>query len=116
MSSEEGLEGHGSFAWRRLEGDMRAVSRDLEACHVAEGAGLFPAAPEGKPRTVRESSWETDSAQYKAQQPSLTMPSLEGLSPAEAASCHQQGHLGVCALMGPDPMTCEVPSSLRQTQ
>lgn len=27
---------------------MRAVSKDLEACHVAEGASVFPAAPEGK--------------------------------------------------------------------
>lgn len=53
---------------------MRAVSKDLEACHVAEGANLFSPALEGKLRTMRESSRETELAQYKAQQPSLIVP------------------------------------------
>lgn len=48
---------------------MRAVGKDLETCHVAEGAGLFPTAPGGKLRTKGESSRETDSAQLEGQQP-----------------------------------------------
>lgn len=59
---------------------MRAVGKDLKACHVAEGADSFSADPEGKHRTMRASSRGTDSAQCKAQQPSLTMPIHGGLS------------------------------------
>lgn len=95
MSSEEGLEGWGGFAWRRLEGDVRTVGNDLEACHVVEAAGSFLAALEGRLRTSREVSRETDSVLQEAQQPSLTVPIQEGpasclLLPAEAP-CHQQG-------------------------
>lgn len=75
---------------------MRAVGKDLETCHVAEGAGLFPTAPGGKLRTKGESSRETDSAQLEGQQPWLSMPIHGGggcvyLPLTEAASCHCQG-------------------------
>lgn len=72
MSSEEGIEELGSFAWRRLEGDMRTVGRDSEACHVAE-------LPQGRLRTATVSSRETDWTQATA--------ASSMVSAGEPASC-----------------------------
>lgn len=76
---------------------MRAVGGDLEACHVAEGAGLFPAALQGRLRTAGERSRETSTAALATSACSWRVCLLQKQLPIPGRAAQ-----GVCSLMGPD--------------
>lgn len=76
---------------------MKAVGGDLEACHAAEGAGLFPAAPQGRLRITGGRSRETGTAAVAASARSWRVCLLQKQLPVPGRAAQ-----GVCSLMGPD--------------